>query len=80
MRLEVWMKENRVTQAEFAARVGTTQETVSKWIAGLRMPRPKRLALIKSETGGAVTADDFLGSVEDEEAGHHGPASPSRAA
>lgn len=67
MRLEEWMRQNRVTQAEFGARVGVGQDAVSRWASGSRTPRPDHMAQIRRETGGAVTADDFIGDLDDED-------------
>ena len=42
------------TQAEFAARLGTTQQTVSEWERGVRRPRRmalRLLALVAEQSG-----------------------------
>ena len=32
MKLEAYLKKHKLTQAEYAAQIGTTQQQVSKWI------------------------------------------------
>lgn len=64
--LEKYIADQRMTQAEFAEQVGCTQVSVSRWIAGVRMPRRGMLVRIIEATGGAVTANDFLPAPEGE--------------
>lgn len=59
-KLERYLERNRLTQADFAERVGTTQGAIARYIAGQRMPRPEVLVRIIDATGGEVTANDFL--------------------
>lgn len=59
-RLAEYLHENRLTQAQFAERIGTTQATVSRFIRGKRFPHVAILRRIQEETGGAVTAGDML--------------------
>lgn len=74
-----YLKDKNITQEAFAARVGTTQETVSKWVNGGRMPRRSHLAKIVAETAGAVTANDFLGAAEEADAEPDGDPPPDPA-
>lgn len=60
--LEKYLESRNLTQAEFGKLIGSGQESVSRYISGHRYPRPKVLAKIIAETGGAVTASDFLPS------------------
>ena len=41
--LKIRREELGMDQAELAAAVGTTQQTVSRWERGLSLPRPKRV-------------------------------------
>lgn len=66
-KLERYLTENRLSQDDFAARVGVSQVAVSRWIAGTRMPRRETLARIASLTNGQVTANDFLGDAEEDD-------------
>jgi transcriptional regulator with XRE-family HTH domain len=63
--LDQWLKEKRMTQAEFAARIGVDQSTITRIIPGdgkrqTRRPSFELQALIMRETDGAVTANDFM--------------------
>ena len=48
------------TQAEFAARLGTTQQTVSEWERGARRPRrmARRLLALVAEQSGVYDPSD----------------------
>lgn len=59
-KLEKYLAEKKLTQAEFAERIGSSQENVSRYISGTRFPRPRTLARIIEETNGELTAGDFL--------------------
>ena len=58
-RLEQWIKDNKMTQQDFAERIGTTQGCVSRWCAGTAIPRPEVMAKIVELTGGDVQPNDF---------------------
>jgi hypothetical protein len=58
--LKYFLADREMSQAEFAKRIGSTQASVSRYVAGARMPRREHLARIRKATGGTVTADDFL--------------------
>jgi predicted transcriptional regulator len=60
MRLHDYLRERRETATDFARRIGTTQAAVTRYLSGDRVPRPKILQRITLETGGAVTANDFV--------------------
>lgn len=59
MRLADWLKANKVTHEKFAERIATDRSSVSRYAAG-RMPRRAHLQAIIRETGGEVTANDFV--------------------
>ncbi len=59
MKLAAFLATAGTTHAEFAARIGVSQASVSRYAAGLRIPEPYPMARIVAETRGAVTANDF---------------------
>jgi transcriptional regulator with XRE-family HTH domain len=62
MKLIQYLKENDLTDEEFATRVGgaATSGSVRKWKYGERAPRLPELVRIEEVTNGAVAARDFL--------------------
>lgn len=52
--LNQYLKTNRVSQQDFAARVGVTQSTVSKLCRGTSRPSLDVAILIDKATGGKV--------------------------
>jgi DNA-binding transcriptional regulator YdaS (Cro superfamily) len=64
MTLAEWLAVNHVSHDDFAARIGAKRSSVTRYVSGERMPRPEKLAAIARETGGLVTANDFVGSVD----------------
>lgn len=60
MTLTEFLTREKLSDADFAARVGCTKSAVIKWRRRERMPRGEALTRIIDETGGAVTANDFL--------------------
>ena len=48
---EVTLRERGLTQEQAAQEIGTTQQTVSDWIAGGSTPRLKSLLLIQEKYG-----------------------------
>jgi transcriptional regulator with XRE-family HTH domain len=58
--LAAWLKAKRISQVEFARRVGVDPNTVYRWVKGDRRPYWKTMEKIAAETGGEVTADSFL--------------------
>ncbi len=60
MTLERYLAEHKLTQQEFAKRIGYTQSRVSRILSG-EMGMPDRLLKqIYEATDGAVTPNDFL--------------------
>jgi len=61
MKLDEWLKRNKISRADFARRTGLSKGTVSQ-ICNLETAWVSRetAALILRETGGAVTPNDFL--------------------
>lgn len=60
MRLSEYLSMRGLTQTAFAAQIGTSVETVSRYLKGTRWPRPLVMGCIVRETKGLVGPDDFL--------------------
>lgn len=68
MRLGDWLKGDdkarprrpKVTQAEFARRIGCSVTLITAYIDGSVWPGRERMEAIVRETDGSVTANDFL--------------------
>jgi DNA-binding transcriptional regulator YiaG len=63
MTLSQYLADQKMPDEAFAAELGTTRATVSRWRRGLVRPRWAALEMIRQATNGLVTADDFLGGV-----------------
>jgi len=59
MTLADFMKENRLTDADFAAKIAVDRSTVSRLRRTNQCPSRATMQAIAEATGGAVTADDF---------------------
>lgn len=59
MKLAQWLKEQGVTQTEFAERIGVTSGYVSQLCADMVWPGRKVATEIARATRDAVTANDF---------------------
>jgi transcriptional regulator with XRE-family HTH domain len=55
-----YLKEKSMSQREFADVCGITQSTLSNYIHGKKIPRPKMARLIEQMTDGMVKAKDLL--------------------
>lgn len=64
MKLADYLETVGETHEAFAARIGVSQVTITRYINGRRLPRPHVLTRIVSATKGAVTANDFLFAAE----------------
>ena len=60
--LKEFMKENGITQTDFARVVGVKQSQVSEWLKGKAKPSYDILKQISLSLG--ITADYFLGIVD----------------
>ena len=58
MKLKDFLKEEDITQEEFAKKIGSKQTTVARWIQGAT-PRVEMMSKILLATQGKVTANDF---------------------
>ena len=54
------MAEEGLTDADLARALGSSQSAVKKWRRGERVPRQDALGLIRAQTDGKVTANDFV--------------------
>ena len=61
MKLNEYLRDNKIGEAAFAARLGVSQQTVNRYLRGERFPRRTILARITELTAGAVTSNDFVG-------------------
>lgn len=66
--LRHWLRENGMTQAEFAEAVGIHWVHLSKFINGHRRPGVKIIERIEKATSGAVTFDSWRENNEQEQA------------
>ncbi|MEW5729989.1 MAG: helix-turn-helix transcriptional regulator [Pseudomonadota bacterium] len=61
MKLKTYLAQTGTSAAEFGRRIGVTnRQTMSRYVAGSRIPKPELMALIFRETGGAVQPNDFF--------------------
>lgn len=60
MRLGIWLKQQRVTQMQFAETLGISRNYVSELGAGKKWPSREVAQRIREATRGMVSADDFL--------------------
>lgn len=60
MKLSDWLKKTKTRKYRFAERIGVPPSVVTDYCKGRYSPRPKVAAAIMRETGGEVTANDFL--------------------
>ena len=61
MQLNKYFELSTVDRKQFAENLGVHLDTVYKWERGERLPRREMLRQIFDITGGAVTANDFVG-------------------
>lgn len=68
MTLAQFFEITRTSKADFAAKIGVTPVSLSRYLSGDRIPHRKQMALIREHTQGAVTADDFFLAKQEERA------------
>lgn len=59
MKLDEYMKQQKLTDESFGERIGINRLQVFKYRHGRAKPREKVMQKIHDETGGLVTANDF---------------------
>jgi transcriptional regulator with XRE-family HTH domain len=60
MKQRAFRKAHRMTQAEFARRIGVHSVTVSLYETGKQLPSAATMRRIREEFGGAITFEDYL--------------------
>lgn len=65
MTLQEWLKEQKLSHEQFAAKVrvggkAVSVQAVGKWVRGERLPRPSAMAAIETATDRKVTWADML--------------------
>jgi DNA-binding transcriptional regulator YdaS (Cro superfamily) len=63
MKLSDWLKQTKTRKYQFAARIGVSASVVTDYCEGRLYPRREIAEAIIRETGGQVTANDFLSLV-----------------
>ena len=63
MKLQVWLKENKIKQKVFADRLGVTPMTVCRWVKGKVLPSQKTISEIVKITAGSDQPNDFYSEV-----------------
>jgi DNA-binding transcriptional regulator YdaS (Cro superfamily) len=70
MKLAAWFDTpnpdgSRKNKADFASRISVTPQMISAYCAGRMWPGKERMEAIARETGGEVTANDFINMPDD---------------
>lgn len=73
MKLSEWLKQTGTKKFRFAERIGVSPSVVTDYCKERYAPRGKVAEAIIRETGGAVTANDFLSIVPEDTAAEHEP-------
>lgn len=60
MKLKDFLKLSKIREGDFAAQLGVSQSSVSRYATGRAMPKPKTILEIERLTDGAVTWRDFV--------------------
>jgi transcriptional regulator with XRE-family HTH domain len=60
MKLQDWMHINGLKDGNVAKRLGVSRATVSRLRRAKQLPKWDLVSKIRDETGGQVTADDFM--------------------
>jgi putative transcriptional regulator len=60
MKLSVYLAENNLSDADFAAAIGVTRQAVHRYRTGERIPDQPTMAKIVEAANGAVTPNDFF--------------------
>lgn len=74
MKLGEYLKDAELSLTEFAETVGVSEQSMSRYVAGKRLPRPEIMRRITRASGGRVEANDFFA---DETAGDGAPPLPA---
>jgi transcriptional regulator with XRE-family HTH domain len=60
MKLNEYIKQNKLTQNKFAIKSGLTRSAICRLLKGQRFPTPETMNKIELATLGQVKANDFL--------------------
>jgi transcriptional regulator with XRE-family HTH domain len=66
MKFGAYLKREKITTTDFAARIGVTHASVVRYVHGQRTPRIQVIDRIERATNGEVTMKDFLPPDDDE--------------
>lgn len=61
MTLQEFLSENTISQGDFAKACNVSQQTVSRWVSGVRIPRKEHMNTIVELTESKVGPADFYG-------------------
>jgi glutamine synthetase len=75
-----YLKRSGLSRTEFAEMVGVAEASMSRYVAGKRVPRPGILRRIVAASGGEVRADDFFADADAGAAGTAATAAPGNTA
>ena len=62
MKLSEYLRAEKISQVDFAAKIGVPVTTLHGWCSGRRLPGAAALSAIEKETAGAVRVRDFVDS------------------
>ena len=60
MQLGAYLKREEISSSDFAARVGVSPSSVTRWVRGERKPSLEQVVTIERVTNGDVVAADFV--------------------
>lgn len=60
MTLQEYLDAKDLTPIQFAAQVGVTDESIRRYVRGVRLPSPEMMRRIARKTRGEVMPNDFL--------------------
>lgn len=60
MTLSEYLRTHRISQRDFARRLGVTQTAIWRYASRERVPSARLMSLIVDATGGDVTPNDFF--------------------
>lgn len=61
MKLSTFLSERKISTADFAAKIGLSEVSITRYAASTRIPRRQHMLAIAEATEGLVTANDFFG-------------------
>ncbi len=62
--LTLWRISRKITQEELAQRLGVSQNTITGIERRIRIPRPRVVHALQTETGGTITAQVLYEALE----------------